>query len=303
MFLKARVFYSILFYGSRMVLSPKEDWIMKKGQKNKYNKKSRAVIWMIISIFKSQNKQVAPFIVQNNRKQKLGSLFYTSIKYMKKPSITKKLLFIFPLVYIMLALNGCVASSNFYTARTLQESKFSLGFGVDDIVTKSTDNSITVSKNVIVVPSISMAYGLPWRLEAGLRYYPTRFFEGMMRWQVNPRSFDILDCSLNFSYASLIDGYSYLKYGISISKNIQEFEPYVHYSSYRYMGATKEAFSDNFTSSVTDDFINNNHSIGFGIALPIRHAKLYPEANYQYFGKSLNGGLWHFGIGIRINVN
>jgi len=107
----------------------------------------------------------------------------------------------------------------------------------------------------------------------------------------------------HFSYAALIGGYSYLKYGISISKNIHEFEPYAHYSFYHYMGAAKGDFSDNFLSSVTDDFVNHNHSIGFGIALPLRQAKLYPEANYQYFGNTLRGGLWHFGIGMRIYTN
>lgn len=217
--------------------------------------------------------------------------------------MVKKLQHIIPFILLMFALCGCVASSNFYTGRTLEEKKFSLGFGADDIVTKSTDNSIVVSKDKPLIPSISVAYGLPLRLEASLRYYPTSFFEGTLREQVNPRSFDIFDCSLNFSYASLIGGYSYLKYGISVSKNIQEFEPYVHYSSYYYMGAAKGDFSDNFLSSVTDDFINHNHSIGFGIALPLRHAKIYPEANYQYFENTLRGGLWHFGIGFRADLN
>ncbi len=206
-------------------------------------------------------------------------------------------------IFLMFFLCGCVASSNFHTGRTLEEKKLSLGLGLDEIITKSNDNSIEVSKDKPFVSSVSIAYGLPLRFEAGLRYYPTRFLEGTVRWQVNPRSFDILDCSLNCSYASLIDGYSYLKYGISVSKNIQEFEPYVHYSFYHYMGAAKGDFSDSFFSSVTDDFINNNRSVGFGIALPLRQAKLYPEVNYQYFGNSMNDGIWHFGIGIRININ
>jgi hypothetical protein len=200
-------------------------------------------------------------------------------------------------------LYGCVTSSNFYTGRTLEEKKFSIGIGADDIILKSSEESISISKKKPMTPSISLAYGLPWRLEVSLRYFPTHFIESTLRGQINPQSFDIFDCSLNLSYAALIGGYSYLKYGISVSKNIQEFEPYIHYANYHYMGAAKGDFSDSFLSNVTDDFINHNHSIGFGIALPLRKAKLYPEVNYQYFGNTLRGGLWHFGIGIRIYTN
>ena len=203
----------------------------------------------------------------------------------------------------VLALNGCVATSNFYSGRTLEENKFSIGFGADDIVLKSSDKSVTVSKDGPLAPSIIAAYGLPLRLEIGMRYYPVNFVEASLRHQVNPRSFNVIDLSLNLHYALRLGGYSYIKYGVTLSKNIDEFEPYIHYSAYRFVGATTSIFDDSFISGAAETFVNNNRSVGFGIALPVRRAKLYPELNYQYFGGDFSHGLWHFGIGVRVCTN
>ena len=148
------------------------------------------------------------------------------------------------------------------------------------------------------------AYGLPWRLEVGFRYYPVNFFEASLRHQLNPRDFTILDCSLDFQFAHLFGGYSYLRYGISLSKNFNEIEPYVHYSAYHFVNASSTIFDDSFIRGAAEYFINNNRSIGFGIALPAqKRAKLYPEVNYQYFGNDIKHGLWHVGVGFRVFVN
>jgi len=199
--------------------------------------------------------------------------------------------------------SGCVVSSNYYSGRTLEENKFSFGFGADDIVIKSATPSIEISKDKPFSPSMAISYGLPLRLEAGARFFPPKFLELSLRHQVNPRDFDIIDGSVNVTYARLFGGYSYIKYGATVSKNINELEPYVHYSFYKFIGADKGDFSDSFTTGYTDDVINRNRVIGFGIALPLHKAKLYPEVDYQYFGSSLKNGLWHVGIGFRVYVN
>jgi len=200
----------------------------------------------------------------------------------------------------LFTLGGCVSSSNYYTGRTLEENKYSIGFGADDIVIKSSDKSLSVSKNKPFVPSLAGSYGLPWRFEIGMRYYPANVFEASLRDQVNPRTFDVVDFSLNLHYSIIFGSYSYLRYGATLSKNIREFEPYVHYSAYQFVGATSAIFDNSFISGSEAIYVNNNRAIGFGIALPLKSAKLFPEVNYQYFGGDLTHGLWHFGIGVRV---
>lgn len=198
---------------------------------------------------------------------------------------------------------GCATSSNFYSAKTLDENKFALTFGADDILIKSSDKSLTVSKDEPLVPSLGAVYGLPFRLESSLRWYPPRLLEISLRKQVNPRSFNLFDGSINFSYGYFFNHYSYLKYGVSISKDIHEFEPYVHYSFYHFISATEGDFSDSFISGAIEEFINANRTIGLGIGLPVKKLKFYPEVDYQYFNNNLSNGLWHFGIGVRICTN
>jgi hypothetical protein len=204
------------------------------------------------------------------------------------------------LAAFILTLCGCVASSNFYSGRTLEEGTYSVGFSADDIALKSSDKSIEVNKGRPFAPSFNGAVGLPWRLEFGMRYYPVNFVELVLREQINPRSFEILDASANCHFGMLLGGYSYLKYGVTVSKEIHGFEPYVHIAAYRFAGSTGSIFDNSFVSGVASVFINENREVGLGLALPLKQGKLYPEVNYQYFGGDLSHGLWHFGIGIRV---
>ena len=203
----------------------------------------------------------------------------------------------------MCSLCRCVATSHFYSAKTLESTKFAFAVGADDIAVRSTDQSVQISKKAPFTPSIAIAYGLPYRIETDLRWFPTRFLEGSVRCQVNPPTFDILDGSVNVSYAIVFGGYSYLKYGITISKNISEFEPFVHFAFYNFLGAGKGDFADSYISGAIDDFISNNRSIGFGVAIPSRKAKLFPEVDYQFFRNEIGSGLWHFGVGMRVYPN
>ncbi len=216
----------------------------------------------------------------------------------------------FLVLFLIIVLDGCTASSNFYSARTLEENKFAVSFGADDIVTKSSGSSsenIGISKDLPFAPSVGIFYGLPYRLETGLRWYPIRFLEGSLREQLNPRSFNTFDASINLSYAGLIGVYSYLKYGATISKNINEFEPFIYYSFYHTMGnmtgLTGSSGLDGFITNLSSDIINNSRTIGFGIGLPLGKTKFYPEVDYDYYENNITNGIWHFGVGLRLYTN
>ena len=209
-----------------------------------------------------------------------------------------------------LILNGCVAASSYYSARTLEANKLALGFGADDIIMKDSQTSlerIGISKDLPFAPSIGLVYGLPYRLETGLRWYPPRFFEISLREQINSRTFKSFDCSLDISYAGLIDIYSYLKYGATISKNINGFEPYFHYYFYNMTGRMKSLSGvsslDGFITNISKEIINNSHTVGFGIGIPFNSVEFFPTVDYQYYNNDISIGLWQFGIGIRIYTN
>ena len=124
------------------------------------------------------------------------------------------------LATLTLTLCGCVASSNFYSGRTLEEGKVAVAIGADDIAMGSRDESVSVSKSNPLSPSIGAAVGLPLRLELGLRYFPTQFIEVTMRDQLNPRTFTIADFSLDLHYAILMGGYSYFRYGVTLQMHV-----------------------------------------------------------------------------------
>ncbi|MFZ1082000.1 MAG: hypothetical protein WAO19_08745 [Candidatus Kryptoniota bacterium] len=204
-----------------------------------------------------------------------------------------------PIAMLVIALSGCMATSSFYTGRTLDQGKFSPGIGADDILIKSTDNSVSYSTSVAFVPSFLFAYGLPLRLEADARFVIPRLLEVSLRDQINPRSFELFDFAPDITIGDLFGGYTYLRYGASLSKNIGGFEPFVHYSFYHFMEATSSDISNSFVSATVSEITNNDRAIGAGIGIPLGALKLYPEFDYQYFGNDLKWGIWSFGIGIR----
>jgi hypothetical protein len=230
-----------------------------------------------------------------------------SMESIKK--ISKRILIISIPFFTVFILNGCVAASSYYSARTLETNKFAVGLGADDIVlkdSKTSSASIGISKDLPFAPSVGLAYGLPLRLETGLRWYPPRFLEFSLREQINPRTFDPFDCSLDLSYAGLVDAYSYLKYGATISKNINGFEPYIHYYFYSMTGkmtSFAEGDLDGFITDISKEIINNSRTAGFGIGIPFKSVEFFPTVDYQYYNNDLSIGLWQFGIGLRIYTN
>lgn len=228
------------------------------------------------------------------------------------PKIFSAILCVASAVLIMV-LSGCVASSSYYTGRTLEPGQEVARVGADYILNTASDgNRVQVGATkdfpISFVPSIGLAFGLPLRLETSLRWYPVKFLEGSLRWQVNPRSFDPFDASLNFSYAGLIGEYSYARYGVTVSKNMNAVEPYINFSLYHLMGRINSDLNITYKGSTIIDFangitegMNTSRSVAFGVAVPIVKTKLFPEINYFYNKYSFPQGLWSFGIGLQIN--
>lgn len=76
-------------------------------------------------------------------------------------------LFIFLVFLLMISLLGCLATTNYYTGRTLEKGKMMISFGMDNIIIQSTDDGLTFNKDMPVSPSLGLALGLPYRFEAG----------------------------------------------------------------------------------------------------------------------------------------
>lgn len=118
----------------------------------------------------------------------------------------------------------------------------------------------------------------------------------MLRWQVNPKSFTAFDFSLNghYGYAFHFTEYTFYKYGVTLSKDVNGIEPYV--SGYLYKFGVYE--EDDIVNDFKESY-DHNHGLAFGIAFPFKKAKIYPEINYQFFRNHIGKGNIVFGIGLR----
>lgn len=209
---------------------------------------------------------------------------------------------------LMTTLPGCMATSCYTTGRTLKPGEEVARIGADYVLNTISDGNhvrvgITKRLPISFVPSVGLAFGLPLRLETSFRWYPVSFLEGSLREQLNPRSFNAFDASANLTYGGYIGKYSYLKYGLTVSKRIDSIEPYVDFAIYHAVGrmSSDMNFFDNggiesFTSS-----INASRSMAFGIAVPIAKVKLFPEVDYLFSTSNKSLHLWSFGIGLQIN--
>ena len=194
---------------------------------------------------------------------------------------------IFGLLLLFLIINmlGCLATTNYYTGRTLEKGKMMISFGMDNILIQSADQGLQVNKDMPVSPSLGLAGGLPHRFEAGLRWYFQKTFEGSFRWQINPRNFQYFDLSTNLHYGSFHLEANYFKYGFTLSKKIRRFEPFI--SHYWYANGDVGKLSDEDFS----DILKTNRVLCFGMAVKVKEGFIIPEINYQYiagdFGKAL----------------
>ncbi len=205
---------------------------------------------------------------------------------MKKQKII--FLFLYPLI-----LSGCLATTNYYTARTLPAGKMAISPGMDDLIIQSTDKARIIKKPLYFLPSLGLYLGLPYRFETGARWYFTNTYEGILRWQLNPKWFNKFNASANLHYGSFQEAYQYFKYGFTISKPVRQFEPYIGYYQF--------AWGDNekIVSVDYNGLINTHRVISLGISVPIRAGHVFPEINYQFSKDQFGSGLLFYSVGFR----
>lgn len=175
-------------------------------------------------------------------------------------------------------LTGC-ATPNYYTGRTLKEGETDIIGGFDNAlwVNETKEDS---EWDVALKPSASLGIfrGLPWRFEAGLRMYLPYTLEASLRHQINPRSFDWFDISANFHVGTLwLEPYT--KYGLMLSKEINDYHPYVGLFAY-----------NSYLLETETDVHFDYGVIMLGLGIPLKDFYLMPEINIM--------SISHYTIGI-----
>jgi hypothetical protein len=217
---------------------------------------------------------------------------------MNKMNITVTIKYFAAFIILILLVSKC-ATSNYYTAQTLKKGEKALSPGFDNLFLydmKDKDNTFGFS------PSFGYIHGLPHRFETGLRYYFPFVLEGMVRNQLNPPSFKTFDISINLHvgirYYFDDDGVNifdeYIKPGLTISKEICEYQPFIsYYRMYPEYSIGDEETTKTYMNSV----------FAFGLAIPYKNDFIIPEINYQCRISNLSEGAFFIGIGIRTFIN
>ncbi|MBN2425452.1 MAG: hypothetical protein JXR46_11910 [Calditrichaceae bacterium] len=186
---------------------------------------------------------------------------------------------------------GC-ATTNYYTAQTLEQGQMALTPGIDNLILVVDDDE-NIEKDAAFTPSLGIATGLPYRFETGIRAYIPYILEANLRHQLNPRTFKYFDLSINghmgvvFSdeFSSVSD--PYFKYGLTLSKEIGAFQPFVSYY-----------FNKSYVFRDESDGAVDYKIICFGLAFRHKGNLIIPEFNY-YKQDYVSKGILSFGIGIR----
>ena len=192
-------------------------------------------------------------------------------------------------------ITGCV-TTNYYTAQTLDDGETVLTPGVDNLIWIENNGKV-VEKHLAFGVSLGVATGLPWRFETGIRGYFPYIYEANIRHQLNPKSFELFDISANFHGGIIFtDKFKditnpYIKYGLTISKDILSFQPYLSYYLSKY-------FIVENSSNENDDY----SIICFGVAIPFKTDLIFPECNYYVLDNDWEG-FFSIGIGVRVSLD
>ena len=131
----------------------------------------------------------------------------------------------------MLIIHQCAMTNPAFTGNTLDKGDAILTPCIDYIMFGDEEEI-----NFGFYPSLGGAYGLPWRLEAGIQYYPTRVLKSSLRWQITPekmKKFKLGASVDNFSMLShngeFIPSY-YGVYGLTGSYQYKRILPFVNLS-------------------------------------------------------------------------
>lgn len=205
-------------------------------------------------------------------------------------------------VLLPVQFSGCVSTPNYYTGKTLPEGEKVITAGVDNIHLKGIVSDIGFGQNSDDIkrspftPSFGFAMGLPNRFETGIRYIPINTIEGLLRWEATPESFNHFDFSINNHFIYFIPFVAYSKYGVTLSKDINTYQPFVNY--YRYL----HLFSMEKGTTGIKDWFSNFRTVGLGIAIPIPGGSLIPEMNYQYENDDFSDGILFINVGFRVTL-
>jgi len=190
-----------------------------------------------------------------------------------------------------LTLINC-ATTNYYTAQTLEKGQTVFTPGIDNLFLFVDDEGI-VDKKLTFSPSFGIATGLPFRFETGIRAYFPYVLEANLRHQINPRTFKLFDLSINghmgIIFADEYKSFSdpYYKYGMTLSKEIGIVQPFISYY-----------LNKNYAFRDETDIATNYSIICFGLAFSRGPDLIIPEFNY-YKDANSETGIISFGIGIR----
>lgn len=208
---------------------------------------------------------------------------------------TKYLLASLFTITIIISLMGCFATTNYYTGRTLNNNKMVLTAGLDNMLI-NFEGDILQKDEFIIFPSIGLSRGFPKRFEAGFKWYFLKTFEGTLRWEMTPESFETFDLSTNLHYGTWNLYTNYFKYGLTLSRQFNKIEPYISYYQYA-DGNIKNQSYDNF-----NDLYYQNRVISTGFSHYVKGwGYIVPEVNFQFFGNEYNKPIIYWGIGFRFD--
>lgn len=211
---------------------------------------------------------------------------------------TKYLLTSLFTISIILNLMGCFATTNYYTGKTLANKKMMLTGGFDNIIVHNYKGDFYPQDEIMIFPSVSLSRGFPKRFEAGLRWYFLKTFEGSVRWQVNPNNFNAFDLSTNLHYGTYNFFTNYFKYGLTLSKQLNQVEPYLSYYQYANGNITKPLDSD------WDSFYNKNRVFSIGLSHSVKNwGYIVPEINFQVIGNDFKNTITFYSIGFRFDFH
>jgi len=205
------------------------------------------------------------------------------------------------LLIILVFLSSC-ATSNYYTAQTLKKDEQVLSPGIDNIFMYNPEKKDGISG---LSPSFGYIHGLPYRFETGIRIFFPFGLEGMLRHQLNPPSFTVFDISSNLHFGAryyINDrnsrfANSYLKAGLTISKEISNSQLYLGY--YRiFEKYVYHVYYDTENPPKQFDSV-----LSVGIATWRKGKMIFPEINYQFNSSDISNGILQFGFGFRIFIN
>jgi hypothetical protein len=194
------------------------------------------------------------------------------------------------LALMSLLMLSCIATTNYYTARTLNRGEKVFTPGWDNLLLVScADKEEGQRWHFFLTPSLGLAVGVGYRLETGLRWYFPYVFDAAFRMQLTPRSFRAFDASVNGHVVGPFLMPPVFKYGATVSREIRGWQPFLSYYQY-YPMRDRDEWDDFKTLPV----------LCFGMAIPFEQQLIVPEINYQFEANEFSRGYFLCSLGFRI---